>query len=275
MKKVVLIEQIDFLAYRIEKIFDQYDDIALELFQAPLRYKNSIKHLLTNTDILIVDFDDYRNNLDEVLELLNKYRPAERLQVIAISSNATKEFIRKMAINHIESVIAKPFENVQILEKVLGFLQAPQYARKEHMTDIQPKNISILEWDDYFSIGIAEIDEEHRQLIEKFAQLYHLMKEGQGHAYYFELLDFLKYYVTHHFEHEEKHQYELKFPLLEEHKKRHKEFKEQVECIIGSNNQTIASTAELLYINQFLKNWLTHHILVEDKKIGAFANNNR
>lgn len=67
----------------------------------------------------------------------------------------------------------------------------------------------LLQWNDDYAIGVQEIDDEHRSIIERYSILYELMKDGHGHEYYGELILFLNDYVNDHFNHEEQLQKKL------------------------------------------------------------------
>lgn len=127
-----------------------------------------------------------------------------------------------------------------------------------------------IEWSDKLKIGIESIDEEHRLLIEEFEQLYNLMREGKGHSFFDELLDFLETYIEKHVVNEERIQEIMGYDKSEEHKMIHQMFKAQVNSIINEHQGKDVTDHDLLEINRFLHSWLSNHILVEDMKIGEF-----
>ena len=101
------------------------------------------------------------------------------------------------------------------------------------------------------------------------------MKSGKGHEYYDELLQFLKKYVTTHFAHEEKIQLELNYPGYEKHKMLHQEFYNKVLEMEQSHQGGFTTDRELIYISLYVRDWLYHHILLEDVQIGAYVNTRR
>jgi hypothetical protein len=59
-----------------------------------------------------------------------------------------------------------------------------------------------LEWDDYMSVGVPEIDEQHRNLIAAINRLYEVVMKGdlrEMHSARQKALDDLDEYVRHHF----------------------------------------------------------------------------
>lgn len=125
-----------------------------------------------------------------------------------------------------------------------------------------------------YEIGIESIDKEHKEMIDAFEELYNRMHKGQGHNYYNELLEFLDKYIDSHFQNEENLQEEIGYPDLEEHKKLHDSFKNTIKSIEEKHSDKEVTNRDLVEINLTIKEWLVNHILVEDKKIGEFANKN-
>lgn len=129
----------------------------------------------------------------------------------------------------------------------------------------------MLTWCKDYEIGVEQIDQEHKDLIDHFEKLYTLMREGHGHEYFKELVYFLENYVQVHLEHEESFQREIAYVNLEAHTKLHDFFREKVERVKQLHPDYKISNEELIKLNLFIKDWLSHHILVEDKKIGDFV----
>ena len=130
-----------------------------------------------------------------------------------------------------------------------------------------------IEWSDDLKIGIESIDEEHRLLILEFEKLYTLMRQGKGHSFFEELLDFLEMYIEKHIVNEEEIQRIIGYDQQEEHKMVHQMFREKVNSIVEEHKGKAVTDHDLLEINRFLHNWLSNHILVEDMKIGEFYSN--
>jgi hemerythrin len=130
----------------------------------------------------------------------------------------------------------------------------------------------MLTWIEDFRIGIDTIDDEHKQIIDQFELLYQSMHSGKGHDLYEEILAFLDGYVENHFIHEETFQAEIGYPQMDEHKALHAFFRDKIKKLKVKNQGKEVTNHDLIEINLMIKNWLVNHILVEDKKLGAFAN---
>lgn len=136
--------------------------------------------------------------------------------------------------------------------------------------DVDFEGDTSLRWDDDFKIDVNEIDEEHKKIIDKYERLYELMKEGKGHKYYLELLLFLNDYVNTHFAHEQLLHKKENYPLKEAHIEIHEEFKASILKLQKLGLEKDITDMDLIKINIFIKNWLVHHILIEDRKFGDY-----
>ncbi len=126
------------------------------------------------------------------------------------------------------------------------------------------------EWNEDFSVNVKIFDEHHRKLVELINKLYDAMKEGKGKNIVGDILNDLEEYTKFHFKAEEelmlKNDYTGYKEQLEEHNKFVEEIKKQKESFEKGN---IFISTEIL---NFLKKWLSHHILEVDKKYGTFFN---
>lgn len=128
-------------------------------------------------------------------------------------------------------------------------------------------------WREELSIGVEEIDDQHKELIERFSMLLTACKEGKGSDEVRRLVAFLNEYVISHFSDEEELQRKSGFPDYEAHRREHAGFCQQLADL----KQRIDSEGEILVdhvleANQMLLNWLIKHISVRDKAIGRHIN---
>ena len=125
-------------------------------------------------------------------------------------------------------------------------------------------------WSDAYSVGVAEIDAQHKTLFELLEKLQQAVHAKHGSAACIEILDELVAYTKVHFTLEESLMRLSHYPDLEAHQKRHRDLVAEVEAMhekIHSGGGAISF--ELLH---FLRNWLTKHILSEDMRYaGHFA----
>lgn len=128
----------------------------------------------------------------------------------------------------------------------------------------------MLKWTEDYKIEVDIIDDEHKQIIDEFEQLYEIMKLGEGHQLYSQIVDFLENYVEKHFDHEESYQKEIQYPFIDEHIEFHKKFRARISQLKLNFKGNKASNKELIELNLIIKDWLINHILSEDKKIADY-----
>lgn len=125
-----------------------------------------------------------------------------------------------------------------------------------------------IEWSEEISVGIQELDEQHKQLVALTNRLFDAMTSGKGTEETKQIMNELIQYTIIHFAVEECLFRIFEYPDYEEHCEHHQQLIEQAKEInlkVQSGERTV--NTELLF---FLKRWLTNHIMVEDKKYGPF-----
>lgn len=131
----------------------------------------------------------------------------------------------------------------------------------------------IPEWREEFSIGVAEIDAQHRQLLEQMRRLSDRVRSG-SHVEVNEVLDFLGRYVVNHFRDEERLMRDSHYPFLEQHVHEHRTFqtyylklREEIEN--GNSDPTYIN----FRIQLLLVDWLINHTTKTDRHLGSFLRN--
>jgi hemerythrin len=130
--------------------------------------------------------------------------------------------------------------------------------------------MAYIEWNDSYSIGVKDMDDQHKKLIDLINQLHDAMKTGQASKEAGAILKGLVDYTHYHFTAEEKYLEKETYPGLLNQQKMHKVFIAQIEQYqIDLNNKSLTIGVKM---SQFLKDWLMTHIINEDKKYGQFMN---
>ncbi len=128
----------------------------------------------------------------------------------------------------------------------------------------------LFQWTDEFSIGIDEMDEQHKELVDLLNQLHTAIREHHGSVTSRQILDKLADYTRTHFAVEESLMRVSKYPNLIAHKEMHADLISQVRALQQKlDTGESAITFELLH---FLKVWLMRHINETDKHFGAYFN---
>ena len=124
--------------------------------------------------------------------------------------------------------------------------------------------MAIMMWNNQFATGIASIDKQHQQLVGYVNDLYDAMTQNKGDAVTRKVLNDLVGYTVTHFAHEEQYFRKTGYPETAAHIAEHDALKKQVGDFSKKYSAGQATVnAELM---NFLKNWLSNHILKSDKK---------
>lgn len=132
------------------------------------------------------------------------------------------------------------------------------------MSKIKP----LVEWTDELSVQIEEIDEQHKILVGLINQLYESIIVQNSTIEVDRVLDELVQYTIIHFAVEESLMRIFHYPNHDEHKHHHEALTKQVIDIQNKvKNKEAEVSMELL---NFLRSWLTNHIMIEDKQYIPF-----
>jgi hemerythrin len=128
--------------------------------------------------------------------------------------------------------------------------------------------MALITWSDALSVNIKKIDDQHKCLIELVNTLHDSMKAGKGNAVIGPILSDLLNYTSFHFATEEAYFQRYAYPDSVQHKRQHDELTQKTKMLNGSFAEgKLTITIEVM---NFLKDWLSNHILVSDKKYSPF-----
>lgn len=125
----------------------------------------------------------------------------------------------------------------------------------------------MIEWKEDFSVGVNELDEQHKSL---FGHLNHLsqaieQKDSLSLNY---LVTVLEIYTLFHLTFEEHLLAKHGYPDFQAHEKEHDRFKEKVakfKAQLSDDKDRLA-----VEIRDYLQDWIVNHILRVDKKYSSF-----
>ena len=119
-------------------------------------------------------------------------------------------------------------------------------------------------WNEQLEVGIAEIDEQHRWLVDTTNTLHALLSTEKTQADEVgDILEQLMDYTMNHFIVEEDIFARLGYPETEAHKAQHNVFCEKVMDLLTRHDMGEIVGLDALNL---LKSWLTNHIIKVDKK---------
>lgn len=124
--------------------------------------------------------------------------------------------------------------------------------------------MALVGWSDGYSVGNAMLDSDHRILLNLLNQLHDATETGQSREVVASVLNVLAEYTEHHFRREELVMAQIGYPHRAEHERTHRALEERVAAIRDrwQSGERQALGEDTL---DFLKKWLTEHILGADK----------
>lgn len=130
--------------------------------------------------------------------------------------------------------------------------------------------MSLLAWSNLFSVGVKDIDDQHKKLVDMANRLNDAMKAGHGKEIVGRILGELVDYTVSHFAFEERLMDKHGYPMSVQHKQEHQELVRTVgEFKRKFERGDAALTAEIM---GFLRDWLSRHIMNSDKRFGKDLN---
>ncbi len=127
--------------------------------------------------------------------------------------------------------------------------------------------MEFMHWTKSLSVGIAEIDDQHKKMIGMINTFHDHQKTDSIKAMK-ELLGSMASYTVYHFNTEEAYFDKFNYPHTDAHKKEHEKFIAEVYSVQARlEGGTLLLALEL---TGFLKKWLTDHIMGSDKKYAPF-----
>lgn len=123
----------------------------------------------------------------------------------------------------------------------------------------------VIRWNDTLVIGLREIDQHHKQLIDFLGANYEASQIGASPAEVNYSIEEMLDYTDEHFSREERWMAEAGYPELARHKQEHGLFALQAQELRDQRNRMAA--AEII---GFLSDWIRCHILNTDAEFRIF-----
>jgi hemerythrin len=130
----------------------------------------------------------------------------------------------------------------------------------------------MITWDDSMSTGIRRIDTQHKTLIDKFNEFSLAEKNGDARVAAGDILDFLQFYATWHFKHEEQCMDEYQCPIAQSNKNAHAEFLKRFESFYQQWQQGGMDDALAIETYESLAQWIEQHIRRTDAQLRPCVN---
>lgn len=119
-------------------------------------------------------------------------------------------------------------------------------------------------WTEEMSVGVKEIDEQHKFFVSLISNLYNAIYENKVKDELEKIMNSLVGFADLHFATEEKYFDKFNYEFSEDHKQRHKDLTKKTLDFykeFEAGNSDIA-----MRLADFLTDWLVEHLEVADKK---------
>lgn len=126
------------------------------------------------------------------------------------------------------------------------------------------------EWTDDLSVGVEEIDKQHKEFIAALNALLDAMSKGKGSEEISGLLFFIEGYVDKHFKLEEEYMRRFMYPQYRAHKAIHDGFIREMAELKKEFMEKGEAIRLIIKVEKNMLDWLLKHIKEVDKKLGAF-----
>ncbi len=129
--------------------------------------------------------------------------------------------------------------------------------------------MALIEWQPTFSVGVPDLDKQHKKLISLINELHDAMLSGKGSDAQQRILAELIRYTQTHFDAEEAFMRTLQFAAFAEHRLKHERLTRDV--LVFQKNLEAGNVILSIDLMTFLRDWLQNHILVEDSQYAIWA----
>jgi len=130
--------------------------------------------------------------------------------------------------------------------------------------------MAFLVWTDTLSVGVLELDNQHKRLVALINELNEAMKVGKSKDTLHKIFDDLVNYTIHHFSYEESLLQKASYVNYATHKREHDELTKKVKVLRDdflSGKMMIS-----IEVRDFLKEWILNHIQKTDKMYSSALN---
>ena len=118
--------------------------------------------------------------------------------------------------------------------------------------------------------GITEIDDQHRELVDRINKVVRMGEAGKSKEETDETLNFLAEYALKHFSTEDDYMNKCSYPICYIHQGQHSGFVEKFLDIKARYEKSGYSAEISTELNAFLVSWTVNHIATSDAAFGRY-----
>lgn len=132
----------------------------------------------------------------------------------------------------------------------------------------------MIKWQEKYTTGLKEVDDQHKILFVFFNDFEESIKESRGMAYIFSYFSVLEAYAVAHFQYEEECMEKYRCPAAEVNKIAHQKFIENVVSVRAQLESKQFTDEQAAQLHQFLEQWITGHIIGTDAQLRPCVHRN-
>lgn len=132
----------------------------------------------------------------------------------------------------------------------------------------------LVEWKDSLSVGVAEIDLQHKEMFKTINRLFEACSKAGGKEEAEGMIQFLQDYIVNHFGLEERMMIKHNYPDYRSHKAEHSKFTDDFFELKQLFKVEGPSDNFLIQLNRRVVDWLINHIIGTDMAMGSFLRKN-
>ncbi len=121
--------------------------------------------------------------------------------------------------------------------------------------------MTLIEWSPQFSLGVAELDNEHRDLLQIINRLYEQIQSGHYQTTVIDALEELHGSAANHFAHEEEIMRNRHYAKFDEHHADHRRLLAEITAMIHQCQDGIDDDEAMA---KWLYEWFSHHSKTHD-----------
>jgi hemerythrin len=126
-------------------------------------------------------------------------------------------------------------------------------------------------WDESFVVGIDEIDQQHRSIVEQFEKFSAAIQEGYASELLLEMATFLASYANDHFAMEERYMVRYHYPRIAEQHQEHAVFTSDAEELLKRIVHEGASREIAADLAGKMVRWVIQHIRNHDRDMAKYV----
>ncbi|MCE5300653.1 MAG: bacteriohemerythrin [Spirochaetia bacterium] len=127
-----------------------------------------------------------------------------------------------------------------------------------------------LEWTPEMSVGIGEIDVQHRKLIRKLNEINEAVEKGASKEEIARAIRFLEVYSDEHFKAEEAYMLSYKYRDYEDHRNVHARFMKETAAVREKFDSGEIAPAEVSDAVKYQYDWFVNHMASSDARMATF-----